>query len=130
RNQPPEPAPEARPSSGETAETTKTEALPAPESALAAVRLLLQPKKRGTGVAALVGDVARQLGRGEEELLRALEGAGLNVPDDAKAKPTFGEHAGEIFWMNRNARGELWLNAKEAPKKKSRAKKAATSTDD
>jgi hypothetical protein len=24
----------------------------------------------------------------------------------------FAEHAGEIFWLNRNARNELWLNAK------------------
>ena len=24
----------------------------------------------------------------------------------------FVEHAGEIFWLNKNAKGELWLNAK------------------
>ena len=24
----------------------------------------------------------------------------------------FVEHAGEIFWLNRNAKGELWVNAK------------------
>jgi len=34
------------------------------------------------------------------------------VPEKAREKPVFVEHAGEIFWLNRNARGELWLNAK------------------
>jgi hypothetical protein len=24
------------------------------------------------------------------------------------------EHAGEVFWLTRNARGEVWLNAKAA----------------
>ena len=24
----------------------------------------------------------------------------------------FAEHAGEIFWLNRNGKGQLWLNAK------------------
>ena len=34
------------------------------------------------------------------------------MPDKAREKPVFVEHAGEIFWFNRNAKGELWLNAK------------------
>jgi hypothetical protein len=96
----------------------------APETTLAAVRLLLLPKKRGVGVAARVDEVARQLGRPEETLLQALVAAGLNVPEDAKTKPTFGEHGGEIFWMNRNARAELWLNAKEAARRRSRSRKS------
>lgn len=98
---------------------------PAPGNALAAVRLLLQPKKRGEGVAALVNEVAQQLGQTPERLIEALAAAGVIEPADAKAKPTFGENAGEIFWLNRNAKGELWLNAKasKASAKKSRGKK-------
>jgi len=126
------------PAAGETAPATTTpaaaESAPAPASAepvpapvaeapaesaptnatLAAVRLLLQPKKRGEGVTALVAEVARQLGKPAVELLEALVAAGLNVPDDAKTKPTFGVSGGEIFWLNRNSRDELWLNAKPA----------------
>jgi hypothetical protein len=45
-------------------------------------------------------------------LLAVLVGVGLKVPVKAREKPTFVEYAGEIFWLNRNARGELWLNAK------------------
>jgi hypothetical protein len=101
--------------------------LPSAENTLAAVRLLLQPKKRGEGVAALVTDVATQLGRPQEELLAALAGAGVTIPPDPKAKPTFGEHGGEIFWLNQNARGELWLNAKPSmAARKARSRKSAT----
>ncbi|MBI2516179.1 MAG: hypothetical protein HYV95_04625 [Opitutae bacterium] len=99
---------------------------PSPANTLAAVRLLLQPKKRGEGCAALVPEVAAQLGQSEDKLLAALTAAGLNVPEDAKAKPTFGEHGGEIFWLNRNTKDELWLNAKlskSAAAKKSRPRK-------
>ena len=103
-------APAAETSS--SAEPPLLSSVPAPGNTLAAVRLLLQPKKRGEGVAALVADVARQLGSPEETLLAALAAAGVHAPADAKEKPTFGEHGGEIFWLNRNARGELWLNAK------------------
>jgi hypothetical protein len=94
---------------------------PSAPNTLGAVRLLLQPKKRGEGVAALVAKVAEQLGQPEDRLLEALGAAGLNTPGDAKTKPTFGEQGGEIFWLNRNARGELWLNAKAA---KSAARKS------
>jgi len=102
-------APSAKPenTSAETAQPTR-----GPVSPLEAMRLLLQPKKRGEGVAAKVDDLARELDRPAVEILEALVACGLNVPEDPKTKPTFGEHGGEIFWLNRNAKGELWLNAK------------------
>jgi hypothetical protein len=118
----PAPAPEAVP-----APIGSGAPLPSADNTLAAVRLLLQPKKRGDGVAALVTEVAAQLGRPQEELLAALAGAGVTVPADPKAKPTFGEHGGEIFWLNQNARGELWLNAKASmAARKSRSRKSPT----
>jgi hypothetical protein len=80
-------------------------------SPLAAMRLLLRETRRG-GVAAELGRVAEQLGKSNDDVLEALVGAGLKVPEKAREKPVFVEHAGEIFWLNRNAKGELWLNAK------------------
>jgi len=52
------------------------------------------------------------LGKSAEDLLGALVAIGLSAPDKPREKPVFVEHAGEIFWLNRNAKGELWLNAK------------------
>jgi hypothetical protein len=90
---------------------TSTPESPAGASPLAAVRLLLKENKRG-GVAAEIGRIADQLGKSTGELLAALAGAGLKAPDKPREKPVFAAHAGEVFWLNRNARGELWLNAK------------------
>jgi hypothetical protein len=97
--------------------------LPA-ENTLTAVRLLMQPKKRGEGVTAQVKDLAAQLEKSAEQLFAALAQAGLAVPESPKAKPTFAEHGGEIFWLNVNAKGQIWLNAKQTAAKKSRAKKS------
>ena len=97
-----------------------------PENILTAVRLLLQPKKRGEGVTALVPDMAARLEKSEEQLTALLASVGLQLPASPKAKPTFAEHGGEIYWLNANAKGQVWLNAKQsAATKKSRGKKSA-----
>ncbi len=84
---------------------------PAPGNVLAAVRLLLKETKTGS-VAAPVERLAGELGKPLDELLGALTASGLRVPDKPREKPEFVEHAGEIFWLNLNGKGELWLNAK------------------
>jgi hypothetical protein len=92
-----------------------------PENTLTAMRLMMEPKKRGEGVTALVKDLAQKLEKSDEQLLAILASAGLIPPDSPKAKPTFAEHGGEIYWINVNAKGQVWLNAKAA--RKSRTKK-------
>lgn len=82
--------------------------LPGP---LAAVRLFLKTTKTG-GFAATVEALAQTLGKGEGEFVATLVDLGLKVPEKAREKPVFIEHAGEIYWFNKNAKGELWLNAK------------------
>lgn len=81
------------------------------DSVLAAVRLLLKETKTGS-FAGKSDRVAEELGKSTDDLVTALVAAGLRVPEKAREKPVFVEHAGEIFWFNRNAKGELWLNAK------------------
>ena len=96
-----------------------------PENILTAVRLLMQPKKRGEGVTAQVAELAAKLEKSDDQLLALLATAGLQLPESPKAKPTFAEHGGEIYWLNANAKGQVWLNAKQsAAAKKSRAKKS------
>ena len=89
-------------------------AAPAPTvsgNVLPAVRLLLKETRTG-GFAGKLDRVADELGKSPDDLTAALVGAGLKVPEKAKEKPVFVEHAGEIFWFNKNAKDELWLNAK------------------
>ncbi|MCX6954495.1 MAG: DUF4177 domain-containing protein [Verrucomicrobia bacterium] len=84
---------------------------PATNNTLAAVRLLMKETRTG-GFAGKLDRVADELGKSPDDLTAALVGAGLKVPEKAKEKPVFVEHAGEIFWFNKNAKDELWLNAK------------------
>ena len=107
---------------GQTTAPAPTKSLP-PENILTAVRLLMQPKKRGEGVTAPLPEVAEKLEKSAEQVLALLASAGLHLPESPKAKPTFAEHGGEIYWLNANAKGQVWLNAKAA--KKAREKKAA-----
>jgi hypothetical protein len=123
------PPPSAEPAEADTS-TDKTESAVTDDAsdhpALTAVRLLLKPNKRGSGVSGEVGFLSRSLDKSEEAFLATLTHAGLVVPSDAEAKPVFVEQAGEIFWLNKNSTdGSLWLNAKAA---KSAAKKPAGSS--
>ncbi len=95
----PEPAPESQNREAKT------------ENTLSAVRLLLKETKTGS-VAGKLERLAEELGKAPEDFVAALTAAGLKVPEKAREKPVFVEHAGEIFWLNRNAKDELWLNAK------------------
>jgi hypothetical protein len=117
------PVPAETPASGEAPAFAPSEegatARPAPSApdsgqaaaVLAASRLLLKPTKTG-GVAGETGRLAETVGKSTEDFVAALVGAGLVVPEKPREKPVFVEHAGEIFWLNKNGKGELWLNAK------------------
>jgi hypothetical protein len=84
---------------------------PALDGVLPALRLLLKETRTGA-LAGEIGRLAETLGKGPEEVLGTLIAVGLKAPEKPREKPVFVEHAGEIFWLNRNAKGELWLNAK------------------
>jgi hypothetical protein len=101
--------PAATPGPGAASETRAASAEPA--NILAAVRLLLKETRTGA-FAGKVDRVASELNKTDDELTAALVAAGLKVPEKAREKPVFVEHANEIFWFNKNAKGELWVNAK------------------
>ncbi|OAM86959.1 hypothetical protein OH491_14945 [Termitidicoccus mucosus] len=99
--------------------------------ALSAVRLLMKPNKRGSGVSGETGFLARALDKPEAEFMGTLIATGLVVPEDSGQKPIFVEHDGEIYWFSKYPKdGTIWLNAKparSAAKKKSAARTRAKS---
>ncbi len=100
------------PSSAEATEGRPAEPTPGdPGAVLAGVRLLLTETKPG-GFSGLTDRLAEKLGKSPDDFVATLVAAGLKVPEKAREKPVFVEHAGEIFWLNKNAKDELWLNAK------------------
>jgi len=99
----------AETATGVSASAEPTAGKPGP--VLAAVRLLLTETKPG-GFSGKTDRLAEQLAKSPDDFVAALVAAGLKVPEKAREKPVFVEHAGEIFWLNKNAKDELWLNAK------------------
>ncbi len=90
-------------------------ARPAPGAQLAALRLLLKANKRGSGVSAETGYLARAVGQDLQVLLSALSDMGLALPATEEHKPSFVAQADEIYWLNKNPMdGSVWLNAKAA----------------
>jgi hypothetical protein len=90
--------------------SSTTDSEPA-KSSLAAVRSLLKETKTGA-VTGKVDRLADELGKPAEEIVATLVDAGFRVPDKPREKPVFVEHGGEILWLNKTPKGELWLNAK------------------
>ncbi len=85
----------------------------AQNAVLASVRHVLKETRTGS-VSATVDRLAEEVGKSTDDFVATLVGAGLKVPEKAREKPVLVEHAGEVFWLNKNAKGEMWLNAKAA----------------
>jgi hypothetical protein len=104
------------------------------ESLLVKLRASLKGTRTGAS-AAEVGQLAESAGQSADDLIAALVATGLKVPEKAREKPVFVELNGEIYWLNKNAKGQLWLNAKaskfadedagESKPKRSRSRKSA-----
>lgn len=109
-------------SESDTESDEPTEAAPAARgddnSLFARIRPHFTKNKRSASFSAAPGSLAEALGVSQADLVEGLVKAGLSVPESEDAKPVFAEHAGEIFWFNRNAKDELWLNAKAKPARK------------
>lgn len=76
--------------------------------------------KRGASYSAAPGPLAEALGLSQADLVESLVKAGLEVPENEDSKPVYAEHEGDLFWFNRNAKDELWLNAKSKPARRGR----------
>lgn len=109
----PEPAPAFAPA-GET------------DSVFARIRPHFTKNKRSLAFSAAPGALAEVLGTSQADLVETLVKSGLSVPTSDEDKPVFAEYAGEIFWFNRNAKDELWLNAKAKPVRKPAAARTRT----
>jgi len=108
----PAPAESSAPGASSSSEPPQPElTLTTGDRLIAGARLLLK-KARGGAVAGGVDGLAAEAGRPVEEFLAALVDAGLKVPEKPREKPVYAEHMGEFFWLSRNAKGEIWLNAK------------------
>lgn len=89
-----------------------------------AIRPHMRRNQRGPGMSVGVDYLAKKWDQSEEDLKGALAECGFVVPADEDTKAEYVEYDGDLYWLNINRRGELWINTKEKPRPVFRAVKA------
>ena len=81
-----------------------------------AIRPHMRRNQRGPGMSVGVDYLAKKWDLSEDDIKGALVECGFALPDDEDTKPVYLEYDGDLYWLNINRRGELWLNTKEKPR--------------
>jgi hypothetical protein len=91
----------------------KEEELP---SFFEAIQPLMRRNQRGAGMSVGVDHLAKKWGMGEDDIVGALKECGFVIPEDEDDPAAYLEYDGDLFWVNVNRRGEIWVNTKEKPR--------------
>ena len=81
-----------------------------------AMRPHMRRNQRGPGTSVGVDFLAKKWDLTDADIIGALTECGFDVPEDEDAKPVYVEYDGDLYWVNINRRGELWINTKEKPR--------------
>ena len=76
----------------------------------------MRRNQRGPGNSVGVDFLAKKWGIDESDVKGALVECGLQIPADENAKSVYVEYDGDLFWVNINRRGEIWINEREKPR--------------
>jgi hypothetical protein len=76
----------------------------------------MRRNQRGPGTSVGVDYLAKKWGLDEGDVKGALVECGLQIPADENAKPVYVEYDGDLYWVNINRRGEIWINEREKPR--------------
>ena len=80
-----------------------------------AMRPHMRRNQRGPGMSVGVDFLAKKWGFDDVDVIGALKECGFVMPEDEDSKTAYLEYDGDLFWVNINRRGELWINTKEKP---------------
>ena len=81
-----------------------------------AIRPHMRRNQKGPGHSVGVEYLVKKFDVLEEDLMTALKECGFEIPEDEDDKPVYVEYDGDIYWVNTNRRGELWINTREKPR--------------
>lgn len=84
----------------------------------------MRRNQRGPGMSVGVDYLAKKWDQAEEDIKGALVECGFVMPVDEDSKAEYVEYDGDLYWLNINRRGELWINTKEKPRPVFRSVKA------
>jgi hypothetical protein len=76
----------------------------------------LRRNQKGVGMSVAVDYLAKRWEQKEADLIGALKECGFTIPDTEEADPDYFEFEGDLYWVNRNNRGQLFINTREKPR--------------
>lgn len=85
---------------------------------LDAIKPHVRRNQRGPGEAAALDYLAKRWDQEPEDVMGALVECGLVVPETDEELPEYFEFEGDLFWLNRNNRGQIFINVREKPRAK------------
>ena len=89
-----------------------------------AIKPHMRRNQRGPGMSVGVDYLAKKWDQTEDDLKGALAECGFVVPVEEDDNVEYLEYDGDLYWLNVNRRGELWINTKEKPRPVFRSVKA------
>ena len=84
-----------------------------PRSLLDKIRGMMRRNRRGNGMSGSFPFLIKALKTTEAGLLEQLAALGLVLQNESDPKPAFHEEGDFLYWMNKNQRGEIWINARK-----------------
>jgi len=81
-----------------------------------AIRPHMRRNQRGPGMSVGVEYLAKKWDQSEDDVKGALVECGFVMPADEDSAVEHLEYDGDLYWLNINRRGELWINTKEKPR--------------
>lgn len=81
-----------------------------------AIKPHLRKNLRGTGMSVAIDYLAKRWDQIEADLVGALQECGFVLPEGEDDAPVYLEFEGDLYWLNRNNRGQLFLNTREKPR--------------
>lgn len=80
----------------------------------------LRKNQNAPGQSVAVNYLAKRWEQPEPDLMGALKECGFDLPETEEAAPVFLEYEGDLYWVNRNNRGQYFINTREKPQPKFR----------
>ncbi|MBW8781714.1 MAG: hypothetical protein JF599_07485 [Verrucomicrobia bacterium] len=99
--------------SSEAAKPEASAPLPTGEELLAAIRAQMRRNRRGPGYSGSISYLARAFKHPDADLVAALVGLGLHMPETPADSPVLTTIGAHVYWLNKDSRGGIWINGDE-----------------
>lgn len=76
----------------------------------------LRRNQKGPGMSVALDYLAKRWEQREADLVGALKECGFTIPEAEDSDADFFEFEGDLYWVNRNNRGQLFINTREKPR--------------